>query len=374
MANPSLLVGPGFSDVSPHQVVRTTANIAYAVVPTCDAYPDCPGATLRVYRADRPGTPTGFVEQDEANRPQGVGGSAVAIDGQDRIHVLWYDRAGRAIAAPFDSTTERWGAQELVGLTNGTTYGQGNEGVALALDAAGNLHAAWNVRGGDGKLQIDYAMRTATGWGLPIRVDDVALGEGHNAWHPTLAFTPSGELLLSWLDGSFNYTPDGVIRISTRATDGVWGASVALPDLAMTGIDNGPSLLVTADGVRHVTFLDTGNVIRYWYDAGFGWRGDRQPSSQMTHNASLGPDGAGGVYLYGHGTPQGSLGGHGDNLYRFHLPAGAASWGPWTLYVTGAFDSSVGTRWSQFFHAYPERIDIIYWADPYPNLLYFGTE
>jgi hypothetical protein len=134
----------------------------------------------------------------------------------------------------------------------------------------------------------------------------------------------------------------------------------------MTAIDNGPSLLVTADGIRHLTFLNTNNQIRYWYDAGSGWRGDSQPPTQQTHNPSLGPDGAGGVYLYGHGTPHGGLEGHGDHLYRFHRPAGG-SWSAWTLYVTGAFDSSVSTRC-------PERVDILFWADPYPNVLYLGTE
>jgi hypothetical protein len=42
--------------------------------------------------------------------------------------------------------------------------------------------------------------------------------------------------------------------------------------------------------------------------------------------------------------------------------------------VTGAFDPSVGTRWAQFFHHFPARVDILYWADPYPNLLFLGTE
>jgi hypothetical protein len=50
-----------------------------------------------------------------------------------------------------------------------------------------------------------------------------------------------------------------------------------------------------------------------WIGASPSGRGDRQPAHQVTHNPALGPDGAGGVYLYGHGTPQPGLGGHGDN-------------------------------------------------------------
>lgn len=373
-ANRVIQVGPGFSDVSPHQLVRTSGNVLYAIVPTCDSYPACPGATLRVYRADRLGTPGSFVEQAADVRPTGAGSSAIAIDGQDQIHVLWHDRAGFVCYAIFATATERWGAIETIEANGWTTFGQGDEGVALALDVAGMPHAVWNARGTDGRLQLRYATRAASGWASVVRVDDVTLAENHNAWHPTLAFTPTGDLLLAWLDGSFNYTPDGTIRIRMRAASGSWSGSQAIPDVAMTAIDNGPSLLVTPDGVRHLVFLDTGDAIRYWYDAGQGWRGDRQPARQLTHNPSLGPDGQGGVYLYGHGTPQGTIEGHGDNLYRFRLAAGATAWGSWGLYTTGAFDSSVSTRWAQFFQAFPERVDILYWADPYPNVLYAGSE
>src|SRR5690348_4604989 len=69
-------VGPGFTDVSPHQLVRTSANVLYAVAPTCDSYPTCPSNTLRVYRADQPGTPISFTEQDAPHRPGGVGSAA----------------------------------------------------------------------------------------------------------------------------------------------------------------------------------------------------------------------------------------------------------------------------------------------------------
>ena len=234
------------------------ANVLYAIVPTCTSYPSCPGATLRVYRADRPGTPGGFVEQAADARPDGAGSSAIAIDGQDRIHVLWHDRAGFVRYAVFATATGRWGAIETIEANGWTTFGQGDEGVALALDAAGLPHAVWNLRAADGKLQLRYATRDASGWTSVMRVDDVTLAENHNAWHPTIAFTPTGDLLLAWLDGSFNYTPDGTIRTRVRASDGSWSDSQAIPDVAMTAIDNGPSLLVTPDGVRHVAFLDTG--------------------------------------------------------------------------------------------------------------------
>jgi hypothetical protein len=246
--------------------------------------------------------------------------------------------------------------------------------VALAVDQSGSPHAVWNAIGADGRLHIQYSTIVDTGWSEPIRVDDVQLATNHSAWHPTLAFAPDGDLLLAWLDGSFNQTPDATVRIRLRHADGTWGASVAIPDQALTGIDNGPSLLVTPDGVQHLTFLNGYDEVRYWYNAGSGWRGDRQPPHQVTHDPSLGPDGMGGIYIYGHGSPPvGNPTGHGDDLFRFHEPAGSSVWSAFTQYTAGSFDSSVSTRWAQFFHFFPDVVDIVYWHDAYPNTLFSGV-
>src|SRR3954463_2110516 len=60
----AIAVGPGFTDVSPHQLVRTGGDILYTIAPTCDSYPSCPNNSLHVYRANQPGTPASFAEQD----------------------------------------------------------------------------------------------------------------------------------------------------------------------------------------------------------------------------------------------------------------------------------------------------------------------
>lgn len=372
--NPSIEAGPGFSDVSPRQVVRSRANILYAIVPPCDQYPACTGNGLKAWRGDVPGTPTRFVEVDPAHAPTGtVGTSAVAIDGCDRIHVAWNQRDGTLRYAVLDATTDSWGTPTTVASTGWTDFGQGDEGVALALDASGVPHVAYTAVVG-GAQRLRYVLRANGSWSAPQPVDDILLGTGQRSWHPALAFAPDGSLLLAWLVGYANYDPDGAIRVRTRSPQEVWLPSVPIPDTAMTAIDNGPSLLVTTDGVRHLSFCNSGNEFRYWYDAGSGFKGDRQPPVLISHNPSLGPDGHDGVHLYGHGVPtDGTIDGHGNNLYRFHRPRGG-TWGPWTLYAKGSFDSSVTTRWAQFFHHYPLTLDVAYWNDSYPNTLFIGTE
>jgi hypothetical protein len=378
-ASHNILVGPGFSDVSPHELVRTSTNILYAIVPDCPAYP-CAGAgytgpanALHAYRAAAPGTPTAFNEVDIPHHPTGnIATAAAAIDGHGAIHVAWLttNGSGNVFYAPFDTTSDTWGATTTLATTNWTDWNNTAEGVAVAVDAAGVPTVVYDSKGGDGLLHL-WAASAADGW-QPTQLDDVSLPVNAKPQHPALAFTAAGDLLVAYMVGTFNYVPDGVVYVRTRV--GVaWGASAAIPDTAMTTIDNGPSLLITPDGTRHLTFLNTNDEIRYWYNPGDGWHGDQQPPVQQTHNPSLGPDGAGGVFIYGHGAPVGGIQGHGDNLYSFHKPAGGA-WGLWTLYATGSFDSSVSTRWSQFFHFFPQAIDIVYWSDLEPYTLFLGSD
>jgi len=379
LTNHQITVGQGYSDVSPHQIVRTTANVLYTVAASCSSYPDCPDNVIHVFEGNQPGTPTAFVEADAAHAPgTSVGAVSVAIDGANQIHVLYNQKTGSAIYAVFDTTTDTWVSSETLGATGWTDFTQGQEGTALAVDASGVPHAIFTTRTGpNNAVRLKYTQRLSTGWVAPIDVADQVDcnppdSDYCGAWHPTLAFTPSGDLLLAWLNSVGDYVPDGRIRVRKRTAAGAWSASVAIPDDAMSGLDNGPSMIVTADGVAHITFDNTDNEIRYWYDAGAGWLGDQQPPSQVTHDPSLGVDLSNTLHIFGHGTPQGDVGGHGENMYFFSKPSGGA-WGSWTLYASGSVDSSVSTRWSQFFHFHPENMDILYWADAYPNVLLVGV-
>lgn len=382
-ASHAISVGPGFTDVSPHQLVRTSADILYTVAPTCDAYPNCPGNTLRVFRADQPGAPTSFTEQDAAHRPAGIGSAAIALDGADTIHAVWNDRTGTLRYRTFSTATNLWSGTTDLAATNWTDFGQGDEGVALALDSTGTPHALWSAKDGAGILHLWYANR-ATGWAAE-QVDDVPLTGNRRALHPTVAFKPNDDLVIAWLEGTFNYTPDGVIRVRTRTSAAGWGATETIADTAMTTIDNGPSLLVTPDGTTHLTFLNagtaadgastTGDFIHYYYNTGARWVANHPGGgTQITHDPSLGPGPGGGVRIYGHGWQGGRIDGHGSDLDYFEGAGGGGAWGAWTLYAVGSYDSSVSTRWAQFFHPFPQTLDIAFWSDVYPSTLFVGAD
>lgn len=388
----NVLVGPGYSDVSPRQVVRTSDNRVWIVVPTCEYYPTCDANhgtarqasnSLVVYRADQTGTPTSFTRMDEADEPRAVGGAAVAVDGLDRLHIVWMglDGTGTLNERIFDTATGEWGPTSVLDSATYWTaaaFGQGKEAVALSLDSRGAAHVVYlKASGPDATTELYYTNNVAGTWSPGIRVDDQPFGPNQRVWNPALAHTASDQLLIGWLVGAFNGDEDGTIYVRVRNPDGSFDstANVSGTSAARTGIDQGPSLLVTPDGTWHITFIAQPNdAIRYSYNAGSEWIADDPGGDDLvTHNPSLGPDGAGGVRIYGHGTPDPIPDGSGSDLYYVEKSKGG-NWSAWTLYATGPFDSSVSTRWSASFMVAPGTLDIIYWDANYPNTLYFATD
>ena len=354
-------VGSGNTDPTPRQLVRTSKNVLWIVAPTGTVYTATAPTTtsLYVWGANRPGTPDNFRPYDDTHAPGGgVNTSASAIDGADLIHSVWIT-PGRASYGVFNTATRLWQGQIPLEDTNWTSYGQGDEGAGIALNAQGVPYAVWNYVSG-GQLHIHLAIRQGGVFGTPMQVDDVDVNGG--ARHPAVGFAPSGDFVVSWIDSDGGYSSAGTVRTRVLHPNGQWDPSYAVPnDTAGGSLDQSCSLLITADGIRHITFLNTANQIRYYYDAGSGWQGDQQPPYQITHDPVLGPDGAGGLYIYGHATPEPDYRGLGDGKLRLHKPAGATAWGAYNLIQDGYIDDATSARWSQFFHNHPNEVDFTWW-------------
>lgn len=390
-ANYNIQVGPGYTDVSPKALVRTGGNRLYIAVSTCEQYP-CTDVSqsLRMYRANSTGVPAGFTLLDPAGAPAGVSQWAIAIDGSNTIHVVWNDRASnganlaRLRYTTFSTAADAWsGTVETIDGTLGVSLdggGQGMQSVALALDSAGAPHVVY-LKSAGGNRRTYYRNRVGGAWSAAAQLDDGVVYDGNQkAWHPNLAFDPAGRLLAVWQRGSFNGDNDGTIFSRVRGTNGSWGGTtnVSGTGAARVIIDQSTSLLITADNRFHITWIASAtDYIRYQYSDNLGqsWVGNHPGGgTQATHNPSLGYA-AGKLRIYGHGTPVPAPDGHGDNLYYFEGDGGPAAWGAWTRIVTGAdYDSSVNVRWSQFFYSFPNTIDLAYWNNNYPNILYAGTE
>jgi hypothetical protein len=389
--NYNILVGPGYTDVSPKQLVRTSGNRLYIGVSNCEQYPCVNVAQrLRMYRANTTGVPTGFTLMDTGHAPGGVSQWAIAIDGNNTIHVVWNDRIASGANllnlryTTFSTSTNTWsGNVETIDTPLGVSLdngGQGVQSVALALDAGGMPHVIY-LKGNATNRRVYHRSRGSGGWSAATQVDDgVTYSGNQKAWHPNLAFDTAGRLLTIWERGSFNGADDGTIFSRVRAADGTWGNTVNISgdNAARVIIDQSTSLVVTPENRYHTVWLAAStDQIHYQYsnDNGQTWNGNNPGGgTQATHNPSLGYA-AGKLRIYGHGTPAPIPDGQGTNLYYFEGNGGPAAWGTWTQFVTGTnYDSSVNVRWSQFFFAFPNTIDLAYWNDTYPNVLYAGTD
>lgn len=384
--NYNVQVGDGYTDVSPKQLVRTSGNVLYTVAPNCDTYPDFSSngltQTIRVNKANSTGVPTGFTRQDSSNEPTAVVSCAAAIDGSDIIHIVWEARSSSTNTrylryAAFSTVTDTWGS--VTTIASDLDYddiGQGDQNIAIALDSDGVPHIVY-LSGSS--RRIYYRNRIGGTWSAATQVDSsVSYTGNQKAWHPNIAFDPSGRILVVWARGGFN--GDGDTTIYSRVYSGSWGSTVQASsetDLE-TGIDQSTSVLITADGTYHLTYIlhnatHSLKYIRYRYstDQGATWTANN-PSSQATHNPVLGWTGSK-LRIMGHGTPD--VSNHGQNLYYFEGDGGAGAWGSWTQFVAGTnYDSSINARWAQFFDNYPFTLDVAYWNDNYPNVLYAGTE
>lgn len=383
-------VGDGYTDVSGKQVVRTSGNVLYTVAANCDSYPGTVlTQTIRVNKSNSTGVPTGFTRKDSSNEPSAVTGATAAIDSNDDIHIAWVARSATATStylryAVFDTGTDTWGSVTTIRSDIAfTDIGQGDQSVSIAIDANDKAHIVYLSTAGSGTLtnrRIYYVNNVSGSWSTPVQLDsDVTYTGNQKAWHPNIAFDVGGNILVAWEKGDFNDGQSGVIY--SKYYNGSWGSAVqvnAAGDNVLVGIDQSTSLLITPDGTFHATYMlysatNSQKYIRYRYstDSGSTWSGNN-PTNQATHNPALGWTGSK-VRILGHGTPDGSN--HGANLYYFEGDGGSAAWGSWTQFVTGTnYDSSVSTRWAQFHNHYPHTMDIAYWDDNYPNVLYAGTE
>lgn len=389
-------VGAGYSDVSMKQLVRTSANRLYIIVPNCDSYPDFSATgltqTIRVYKGNTTGEPSSFSRMDSANEPAAVVGCASAIDGSDNIHIAWSARSTVSNTqylryAVFSTSTDTWGS--VTTIASDLAYddsGQGDENASIAIDSAGKAHIVYltTVGGTKATRRCYYVNNVGGSWSTPFEVDSGTSYTGNfKAWHPNIVFDTTGRIVVAFHVGTFNDTADGTVYVRTRETGGSWNTQVQVSASsgALTSIDGSTSMVVDQNNMYHIVYVNAsltpGNkYIRYRYssDNGGTWNANDPASGlQATHNPSLGLGANSKLRIWAHGTPDGAN--HGINLYYFEGLGGANSWGSWTLWFTGStYDCSVNTRWSQFFHNGATYLDVIYWDDAYPNQLFYGLD
>lgn len=381
----SFPLAAGFSDVIPHQLVRTADDRLYAIAIRAQASP-----SLRAFWTTAPGLPAGgadFAGQTAVTDTANLISAEAAYDGAGLIHVLVNTQAGQLKDYVLDTAAGAFRPALVLASGNPTVVGDyiGTSGVSAAF-RAGQLHVAyWSA--GQHIIYRAYTYQPAA-HALALTAGPVQVDTAGGASHPALAASPLDQALtIAWVSQATN---PAAILARTLSGAGGWGAVETVstsPVWTSTSlgisVDQGPSLVIDGAGVRHLAYIQNFDAsarygrIHHARSAGAGWQD--QALSTYTHDPALALDSAGGLSLLGHGfslNPACPL--ETELCLWSRNPDG--SWGaPQPLAVPAApdsFDASVSVKWSAENFNRPESVEFLFFAALGGNynstLLYYG--
>jgi hypothetical protein len=279
-------VGPGATESSQRQVVRTGDGVVYIVSVEDDGWGVGRYADLHVYRATTAGIPTAFELQDAAHEPHvedplRLSGGDARIDATGTIHITYAQVDGDAIAVmyqTFDTVAAAWRPAETV--TRFPADGDGIRGrvvSALALDPSG---APLVVAASSSGVSA-WSRAPGEGWSRTALSGEYGL-------HPALAFDASGRAHLAWLSSPYDGVPS--IRYATRAPDGAWSQPEVVAGervLSNKTLDQSPSIAFDANARPVVAWLDDQDDVQVAVRAREGaWIADG-PAGAFSHSPGL---------------------------------------------------------------------------------------
>jgi hypothetical protein len=353
-------VGPGVSENSQRQVVRTAEGVVYIASVDDDGYGDRTPAELHMYRATSAGIPTAFTSADEGDDPHvadpfDLSGGDARIDASGVIHLTYAvaDLSDGSLTVryqTFDTRDDHWGPAQDVAKLDGDGDGvRGRVVSALALDPAGNPLVVTASAGG-------VSAWVPTGGGAWSRE---AIG-AERALHPSLAFDGSGRALLSWLSAPYD---DASISYASRTPAGTWSKPERVADgddvLTNSTSDQGPSLAFDAQARPVVLWLDRRDNVRLAVRGDGGWTRD-DPPSVYAHSPAVYVRGNERLAILGHDLlvhpsyVSQVVGDDWSSIGEFAPPKGA---------LVYAFDGSASPRFDPLFDADCTIVDVAFFSE-----------
>jgi hypothetical protein len=385
----SMRIGQGFVDVIPHQIVRTADDRVFVFAGLAQY-----SKVIQAYWTSSAGLPASGASFDAAaqiTESSNVFSVTAAYDGATIIHVLDNNAAGELHDHVFDVASDAFTSDALLATDMPSVAGAylGTSGVSAMTDARGMLHVAfWSAND-----HVSYARFTydpTAGTLIPAEPPTVLDSSGA-ANHPSLAVSPvDGSVTVAWVSQAAR---PARILARTRSDASGWGSEEAVSTAAVwtspnagINIDQGPSLLVDAAGVRFLAYIedytgsaDYGQVHVASGPVGSAWV-DQSLTGTFTHDPALGLDAAGTLYLLGHGDPR--VAGCVANTSLCLKSRGADStWGASQVLAvpTGNanFDASVSVKWAAVGLIRPETLEFVYFSADGGNYdstsLYYGS-
>jgi hypothetical protein len=312
-----------------------------------------------------------------------------AYDGASTMHVLANLQNGTLVDVPFDLVTNAFRPGRTIATELGTASGDylGSSGIVAMVDNAGYLHVAYWTSANQ-IMHVAYSYNSSSDTlsleSAPIRVDTAGA-----ARHPSLAVSPlDNSVTVAWV--SLATTPKQILA-SVRDTSGAWTAVQSVSNTSVDvwtstsggiDIDQGPSLLITNDGVKHLAYIENYDssgdygAVHYASNNGSGWT-DLKLTATYSHDPALAATAVGQLYLIGHGHPNDAAPQckSEDDICVSQRNADG-TWAPPRLFAphsTGnSFDSSPSVKWSVVGWNRPEAIEFLFFQTPYtaPTLFY----
>lgn len=362
-------IGTGGSDVIPHQIVRTRDDRLFIF-----GYGGDGSHTLYSYWTTRAGFPASGADftSTSVTDPAVLISVETVYDGGDIIHVLTNSTDGILRDRPFNITTHTFLATKAIdsGLITANTN-VGTSGVSAGMDASGRLHVAyWSANNHITYRAYTYNPATDA---LALISGPTQLDTAGQSNHPSLAVSPlDGSVTVAWVSEATD--PAAILARTLAGT--VWGpieGVSAAPVWTSTNfginIDQGPSLVIDAQGVRHLAYVEDFRLtapfeygrVHYVTRSATTWNDTY--TGFYTHDPAVAINSAGEVYIIGHGetfntAPCLSV----DDMCAYKRgPTGS-----WTAHLVAthqagrSFDTSPSVKWAAFGFNRPETIEFIF--------------
>ncbi len=385
-------IGPGFTDVIPHQLIRTSTDKVYLFAGT-----GVNSASITAYWTGNPGVPSSkanFTGSVILNVPANPISTDAVYDGDSTVHVLANLADGRLYDYPFDLQSNTFKAPKLISSNNPvrTSLYPGTAGVSGMMSLDGTLNIAYWSNGN----HITYVSYTydKTSDTLTLKQGPTQLDTAGSASHPVLAVSPAdGSITVAWISEAT--TPHHILAKTKSAS--TWGAIELVSNAAVnvwtyldpTGglsVDQGPSLIATLDGKKHLTYIEDadstgtyGHTHYVVYTSQSGWLDSAM--SYYTHDPALATNNNSDVYIFGHGMYLDSTPCTSPDVICLLKKNADGSWGAPQLFATPpsgeTFDSSVSSKWSVVGWNRPALIEVAFFSGQTSNYwdmhVYYGT-
>jgi hypothetical protein len=374
-------VANGFSDVIPHQIIRTSADRLFIFAPR-------PYSTaINVYTAaGLPSSSSNFSLAAQISTSSAPISLDAVYDGLNIIYVLIHALNGEIKDYPFNSNTNQFNSPITLAADGGTLNGDyiGTSRISGMIDLTGNLQIAyWSET--NHITHIAYTYDSVANFLTPIR-EATQVDSAGSANHPVVGVSRlDNTLTVAWVSQAIN---PAKILARIRSSAGGWGSAQTVstsPVWTSTNsginIDQGPSLLIGSVGNKHLTYIEnfdvSNNYGRVHYVTSNGSTWVDQVLDTYSHNPALAINSKGGLYLLGHGHPFNAGCQSMADMCTIKKNSDG-SWGAPQLFAphpnaSATFDSSASVKWSVIGFNRPDLVEFVFFATPYSNpMMYYG--